>query len=520
MSSTEASDCLDDERLLAFAQGALSSTEVETIDEHADQCEACRRLLDEAVRALRGSDDHVTLLGDVAAGAAPQRLRVGLVLGGRYRIVRFLARGGMGEVYEAHDLRLGEPVALKTVNAELADNPMALRRLKREVPLARRITHANVCRIFDLEFHELPNGAPIWFLTMELIRGETLRQRLNRTGRITPAEALPIVEAIVAALATAHAAGIVHRDLKSENVMTTAPLEGNPGRVVVMDFGLARASAAAGLQSSLSSSDNPSLVGTLAYMAPEQLRGELCLPQTDIYALGTVMFEMVTGHLPFEGASPLHAAWRRLQEPAPTPRKHTPDLDPVWESVILRCLATVPGERFATVTEVVDALRASKPAPKLRGGRKHQRWARAVPATVMVLGATMALWWLVRSLNEATVVAGPLPPSPRADATSSKTPAPSPKTPAATASLATPAQVLPGPSEIPAAPATVSPALVNAVTMSRRSSRGRIAAAVDASAGTTDRADAGAIDGPREEVGTPAPPSRWLKDPEDGFIVR
>ena len=186
---------------------------------------------------------------EIAAAFAP-----GQVLADRYRIVRFIAQGGMGEVYEAEDRELGERVALKTIRPEVAGQEGTLERFKREVQLARKVTHPNVCRLFDLGVHRIggPDGETIEvrYLTMELLEGETLAQRIKRVGRMSTAQALPVVRQMAAALGTAHDAGIVHRDFKSSNVMLVAGREGE--RAVVTDFGLAHGIAeAASLEASL-----------------------------------------------------------------------------------------------------------------------------------------------------------------------------------------------------------------------------------------------------------------------------
>ena len=226
---------------------------------------------------------------------------------GRYRIIRFLARGGMGEVYEAEDEELHSPVALKTIRVDLADDEAVLGRFRSEISLARRVTHANVCRLFDLGFHQSPRGR-ITFLTMELLEGESLRQRLRRDGRLDPAEALPLVKQMVDGLAAAHAFGIIHRDFKSDNVMLVPTAGGGPPRAVITDFGLARsAEAAATLRT-----NSGELKGTPAYMAPEQVGSGPIGCAVDIYALGVVLYEMMTGTLPFTGDTAMAVAVKRL----------------------------------------------------------------------------------------------------------------------------------------------------------------------------------------------------------------
>jgi serine/threonine protein kinase len=248
-------------------------------------------------------------------GASP-RLEAGRSLAGRFVILRFIASGGMGEVYEALDNELGSRVAVKTILPAFASDPGVVERFRREVLLARRVTHANVCRVFELYSSEPPAGDSLKFLTMEFLDGESLAQRLKRVGRVSPGEALPLLRQMVAALDAAHAQGIVHRDFKPSNVMLVA-LETRPSgdlpdvRAVVTDFGIARALAVA---PGNEGTQTGAVVGTPQYMAPEQMAGGAITAATDIYALGVVMHEMVTGKLPFIGEN----------APAPAPRGGAP----------------------------------------------------------------------------------------------------------------------------------------------------------------------------------------------------
>jgi tRNA A-37 threonylcarbamoyl transferase component Bud32/tetratricopeptide (TPR) repeat protein len=280
------------------------------------------------------------------------------VVAGRFKILRFVARGGMGEVYEAEDLELKERIALKAVRLEMAQHGRSVDRFRREIQLARRVTHPNVCRTFDVFRHAQANEdgstREILVVSMELLAGETLEQRIRRTGRFSTSAALPIVVQMAAGLQAAHQAGIVHRDFKSSNIiLITAGDDSGKVRAVITDFGLAHANTTFSGQSLTGSND---LVGTPAYMAPEQLHGGEITSRTDVYALGVVMFEMVTGGVPFVGDTPLATALKRLNEPAPSPRKLVSGLDPKWEQAILRCLERDPANRFVGTTEVVQAL--------------------------------------------------------------------------------------------------------------------------------------------------------------------
>ena len=329
-------------------------------------------------------------------GAAPS-LKPGDELDGRYRIVRFIAAGGMGEVYEATDLALGTEVAVKTIRPDLAAREHVMERFRREILLARRVTHPNVCRIFDLGqhcghkqgewLHSSGRGADVTFLTMELLRGETLRHFLRRSGPLSAEDALPLVEQMADALAAAHEAGVVHRDFKSANVMLVpASSPESPIRVVVTDFGLAWAGDTS---RTLTHADH--LVGTPAYLAPEQAEGGEVTAATDIYAFGVVLYEMVTARLPFEGDSPISIVLKRFHEEPVSPRDHVPALRRHWETAILRCLERDPRDRFAAATDVMAALRGEPvpPAAKTRA-RRRRGWLGATGLLLaLVFGASL-----------------------------------------------------------------------------------------------------------------------------------
>lgn len=276
----------------------------------------------------------------------------GRILLGRFEIVEKIGAGGLGEVYRAVDLQQGTAVALKTMRAGTeAGNAVPM--LRKELNTARSVTHPNVCRLYD--FHVPPDGDTPPFFTMELLDGETLTQMLRRRAPLTETEALPLLEQLIAGLGAIHDAGVVHRDLKTSNVMIT---EGGK-RVVVMDFGLAR--EVKPLEETLSSLGAGQLLGTPAYMAPEQLRGEPATYASDIHAVGVIMFEMVTGHRPFEGGSPLEIASRRLHDSAPSARIHVPQLNRGWEYAIARCLQREPSARPQHVQDIREIMRRPPP---------------------------------------------------------------------------------------------------------------------------------------------------------------
>jgi serine/threonine protein kinase/tetratricopeptide (TPR) repeat protein len=309
--------------------------------------------------------------------------RHGDTVGERYRIVRLLGEGGMGEVYEAEDLLLKERVALKTLRDPVAHEEATVARFKREIQLARKVTHPNVCRLFDVGLDKRATGGgvrEVAFLTMELLEGETLSARLRRQGKLTPAEALPIAEQVAGALAAAHAAGVIHRDLKPANVLLV-DVPGQPTRAVVTDFGLARVAAEGADQVT-----GDAVVGSPAYMAPEQVEGGQRLTAAcDVYAFGVMLFEVVTGKLPFVGETPLATAVMRLREPPPAPRTLVPGLDACWEHAILACLARAPVDRPSEATVAVRMLRGEIAPPRPK--RRWRRWAYgAVPVAVVAVG--------------------------------------------------------------------------------------------------------------------------------------
>ena len=296
-------------------------------------------------------------LGTVAITADRDRavFLPGQIVAQRFRIVQLLGQGGMGEVYEAFDSELQAAIALKTVRHDLAADARFIERFKREVQRSRAVTHPNVCRVYDLFREPTINHGDVWFLTMELLRGETLSDRLSREGRLDIVAALPLVKQMCDALDAAHHAGVVHRDFKSRNVMLIAGADKLDVRVAVTDFGLARPIGRTETNTQ-SLDDLEGVLGTLAYMAPEQLEGKPATAASDLYALGVVIYETVTGTRPFTADSALSAAVQRVTEPPPSPRTHVPDLDRRWERTIMRCLERDASARFAHAEQVSRAL--------------------------------------------------------------------------------------------------------------------------------------------------------------------
>src|SRR6202166_166097 len=269
------------------------------------------------------------------------RFLPGRLVASRYRIIALLGRGGMGEVYRADDLTLGQPVALKFLPDEAARDETLLERFRNEVRLSRRVSHPNVCRVYDVG--EVDGHT---FFTMEYVDGEDLASLLRRIGRLPADKALEIARQLCAGLAAAHTKGVLHRDLKPANIM----LDGR-GQVVITDFGLA------GVVDQIQGAEVRS--ATPAYMAPEQLAGKEVSTRSDIYSLGLVLYEVFTGKRAFseKPVEKLRTSDRTLSRPSTVVK----DLNPVIERVILRCLETEPSARPATVLSVAAAMPGGDP---------------------------------------------------------------------------------------------------------------------------------------------------------------
>jgi len=271
------------------------------------------------------------------------RFTPGIILAERYRIVALLGRGGMGEVYRAEDLKLSQVVAIKLLPESLSQDEAALSRFHSEVRIARQVSHANVCRVFDIGDVD---GIP--FLTMEYVDGEDLASLTRRIGRLSPDKATEIARQICAGLAAAHERGVVHRDLKPANVM----LDG-AGKVRLTDFGLA--AIAANIHGA------EVRAGTPAYMAPEQLAGKEVTIKCDLYSLGLVLYEILTGKRAFEAATLPELLKLREAGALTNPSMLVKDLDPLLERVILRCLEKDPAQRPVSALQVAAALPGGDP---------------------------------------------------------------------------------------------------------------------------------------------------------------
>jgi serine/threonine-protein kinase len=320
------------------------------------------------------------------------RFVAGTILNERYRVVGLLGRGGMGEVYRAEDLTLGQPVALKFLPEALSADGAALARFIREVRVARQISHRNVCRVYDIGEAE-----GLQFLSMEYVRGEELSSALKRFGRLPADKATEIARQLCAGLAAAHDAGVLHRDLKPSNVMID-----EKGDVRVTDFGLA------GLLEEFGA--GAALEGTPEYMSPEQLGGRELDERSDIYSLGLVLYELYTGRKAFTAAT--LGELLRLRRTESMPERASAivrDLDPLVERVIERCLAPDPKERPATALQVANALpggdplaaalaAGETPSPEMVAAAPKQGSLRPAVAVSLAAGA-LALFALCFALS-------------------------------------------------------------------------------------------------------------------------
>ena len=294
-----------------------------------------------------------SITGEFAALVGPS-LRPGSLLAGRYEILQMLGQGGMGAVYKARDRQVDRLVAVKIIRPEMAANPAILQRFIQELVLARQITHRNVIRIYDIGEAE-----GIKFITMEYVEGKDLRSIIIEKGKLPPEDAVSIVEQIASGLSAAHAEGVIHRDLKPGNIMQDAS-----GRIVVMDFGLARTVGGDGM------TQTGMMLGTMEYMSPEQAKAEELDARSDLYTLGLIFFELLSGQMPFRADSALASLVMRTQQRAVPLVSVDANVPAALSNIVARCLERDPSQRYRSTDELVEDLRA------WRGG--------AAPRTVFV----------------------------------------------------------------------------------------------------------------------------------------
>jgi len=307
--------------------------------------------------------------------------REGDLIGGRYEITKLLGMGGMGAVYKAHDGKVERTVGLKVIRPDLAENPAILARFKRELVLARQITHKNIIRIYDLN-----EADGVTFITMEFVEGEDLRTVLTRQGKLPTEEAVEIFHQVCAGLNAAHSEGVIHRDLKPANIMRD-----QSGRVVIMDFGLARTVQGEGM------TQTGMMVGTMEYMSPEQATGLELDTTSDIYASGLIAYEMLTGKMPYAADSAVASLLKRSQERAKPMIDVDSSIPRDLSTIVARCIEPDRKKRYQNTAEVLADLEGwrQKGAASALRFPDVRPWARDIPwpligviTSVLVLAVT------------------------------------------------------------------------------------------------------------------------------------
>ena len=286
----------------------------------------------------------ITSVGDAGVSQMPTTfLNVASALEARFQILKELGRGGMGIVFQAHDKELREQVAIKILSPILSTNVDALERLKREVSAARRVTHQNVIRIHDIA--EM-NG--LHFVSMEYFHGQSLKEYIKQQGALSGIQAWQIASQICDGLDAAHRGGIIHRDLKSQNIIINAN-----GQLKIIDFGLAHTAHMEGMTAT------GLIMGTPEYMAPEQVAGKRVDERADIYSLGIILYELFTGRVPFKGESAIGVGFMQMKEEPMKPREINPQISAHVEQVILKALEKEPSRRYLSVSELKSDLESS-----------------------------------------------------------------------------------------------------------------------------------------------------------------
>ncbi|MGW0501776.1 Stk1 family PASTA domain-containing Ser/Thr kinase [Micromonospora sp. NPDC003241] len=338
------------------------------------------------------------------------------LLGGRYQVGELLGYGGMAEVHRGRDLRLGRDVAIKMLRTDLARDATFQMRFRREAQNAASLNHPAIVAVYDTGEEQAPTGETLPFIVMEFVNGRTLKEVLGAEGRLQPRRALEISADICAALEFSHRHGIIHRDIKPGNVMLT-----QTGQVKVMDFGIARALASGATTMTQTSA----VIGTAQYLSPEQARGEAVDARSDVYAAGCVLFELVCGHPPFVGDSPVSVAYQHVRETPPTPSDLNPDVNPAVDAIVLKALSKNPLNRYQSAGEMrADMLRAAAgrpvmatpvlredetvamaPSPGYSGGGAGATQTRQIPARVGDPRQRRASSWLIAMFAALGVLA-------------------------------------------------------------------------------------------------------------------
>ena len=329
-------------------------------------------------------DSNSETLADYQGAAAPVHFQItnaanlffdpGTILAARYQIVRLIGHGGMGAVYEAQDRELDRQVAIKVIRPELASDPEIVKRFKHELLTATRVSHRNVVRIYDLGEAE---GTKV--ISMEYLAGKDLATLVHQRGALPPLESAEIIRQICCGLEAAHNEGIVHRDLKPANIMLSAE-----GRVHVTDFGIARSHASGGM------TQTGVMVGTLEYMSPEQAKGSPADVRSDLYAVGLIFYELLTGELAFVSDTPLGSLYKRTQGPPPDPKDRDIVVPDGLRAVLFRMLEPDPSRRYQTAAQVIKDLEAWQSGIGAKPGR--------LPITISIPRVSLSRKWGIAAL--------------------------------------------------------------------------------------------------------------------------
>jgi serine/threonine protein kinase len=319
-----------------------------------------------------------------------------MLFAGRYEVIEEVGRGGMGRVYKVFDQKIKETVALKLINPEIGLNEKAIERFRNELRFARKISHRHVCRLYDLGETGFTH-----FITMEYVEGEDLKRFIKKSGQLTPAKAVSIARQGCEGLAEAHRLGVIHRDLKPQNIMID-----RDGNARIMDFGIARFLEGDGVTAS------GVMMGTPEYTSPEQNELREVDKRADIYSLGVILFEMVTGRVPFEGETPLSIAMKHKSETPRNPHELNPHVSPALADVIIRCLEKDRKKRYQSAEELLAALTpieqgfptAERIAPTATApGRKI-----IIPALILIIAAVVIIVQLASRRQNTFVIPQPI----------------------------------------------------------------------------------------------------------------
>ena len=417
-------------------------------------CGRCGAALVEPTQAHTGTPSLVVAVN----------LTAGTLFAGRYEIVRPLGQGGMGMVYLARDRRLDEPLAIKVLRPDFARDPAMADRFRSEIKLARRVRHRNVAAI-----HDYGEDGGLLFISMEFIDGVDLKQLLRQRGAFPPGEAYEMAIQIVEGLHAVHEAGVIHRDLKTPNIMVDAK-----GVARLMDFGIAKQHVDGG-----GTTGTGHILGTPEYMSPEQAQGKKVDFRSDIYAMGVVIHELFTGKVPFRGDTPIATILKHIQEPPPLDGPAAAVLPPALVPVLRKCLAKEPAERYANTQELTEALRRARhplskqellptgvlQAPTLKQPKPAApvKWI-AIAAGVAVLAGAV---WMLTAVRTRTGSTGSTSVTPEEPARATAPPATASPTIEAVAAASPAPQATPRPTSSrrdTSRTATLTPASIAAAT--------------------------------------------------------